>query len=140
MTAYDYIRDPAEIYRQSFATVEAEAGIHNLPGAVQAVVKRLIHSCGMVDVIDDFDFSQGAISAGQSALKNGCAIFSDVEMVKAGVITRLLPANNQIVCTLNREDVPQHAAKIKNTRSAAAVDLWGEDLEGGIVVIGNAPT
>lgn len=139
MSVADYIKDPAEIYRQSFATVEHEARLDDLPSDMRPVATRLIHSCGMVDVIDDLAFSELAIKNGKAALLSGCPIYTDVEMVKAGIIERLLPANNELICTLNDERVPDHAKEIGNTRSAAAVDFWN-DLSGSIVVIGNAPT
>lgn len=139
MSVADYIKDPAEIYRQSFATVEHEARLDDLPSDMRPVATRLIHSCGMVDVIDDLAFSELAIKNGKAALLSGCPIYTDVEMVKAGIIERLLPTNNKLICALNDERVPDHAKEIGNTRSAAAVDFWN-DLSGSIVVIGNAPT
>lgn len=139
MSVADYIKDPAEIYRQSFATVEHEARLDDLPSDMLPVATRLIHSCGMVDVIDDLAFSELAIKNGKAALLSGYPIYTDVEMVKAGIIERLLPANNELICTLNDERVSDHAKEIGNTRSAAAVDFWN-DLSGSIVVIGNAPT
>ena len=139
MVQFDYIRDPAEIYRQSFATVEAEAKLDELPDAMLPVAKRLIHSCGMIDVVDDLAFSDGAAEAGMAALLAGKPVFCDVEMVRSGIIPRLLPSSNNVICTLNGERVADHAKAISNTRSAAAVDLW-KYIEGCIVVIGNAPT
>ena len=140
MSAYEYITDPAEIYRKSFSIVEEEAGLDRLPDSMRAVATRLIHSCGMVDVVDDLEFTEDAGLVGSEALKRGCAIFTDVEMVKAGIIERFLPEKNPIICTLNNDQVPSHADEICNTRSAAAVDFWDDRLEGSIVVIGNAPT
>jgi len=140
VVAFDYIRDPAEIYRQSFSIVNSESRLDQLPVNIKPVATRLVHSCGMIDVIDDLGFSEGAVTAGQEALKRGCAIFTDVEMVKAGVIERLLPASNEVICTLNMDGVPAHAGVIANTRSAAAVDFWDDRLDGSVVVIGNAPT
>lgn len=137
--AYEYIKDPAEIYRQSFATVAREAKLEALPVDMQPVAMRLIHSCGMIDIIDDLAFSEHAVAAGKAALKNGCTVYCDVEMVKAGIIEKFLPKNLNLDCALNYAGVPDHAEKIGNTRSAAAVDFWN-DLEGAIVVIGNAPT
>ncbi|MEM7067277.1 MAG: precorrin-8X methylmutase [Pseudomonadota bacterium] len=139
MVAFEYIKDPAEIYRQSFATVAAEAGIDRLPENMHAVAKRLIHSCGMIDVIDDLEFSTNAVEAGKVALQTGAPVYTDVEMVKAGIIEKFLPANNPLICSLNDERVPEYAKSIGNTRSAAAVDFW-DQLEGSVVVIGNAPT
>lgn len=139
MPQLDYIREPAEIYRQSFATVEAEAKLDCLPASMRSVATRLIHSCGMVDVMDDLAFSERAADFGMDALKNGKPVYCDVEMVRAGIISRLLPADNEILCRLNDARVPDHAAKIGNTRSAAAVDFW-DDMAGSVVVVGNAPT
>ncbi len=139
MSVADYIKDPAEIYRQSFATVEHEAMLDELPQEMRPIVTRLIHSCGMIDVIDDLEFSQNPVEAGKKALADGKQIYTDVEMVKAGIIERFLPANNSLICTLNNAQVPDHAKEIGNTRSAAAVDFWNQ-LEGSVVVIGNAPT
>lgn len=139
MSLAEYIKDPAEIYKQSFATVEREAGLEKLPAEMRPVATRLIHSCGMVDIIDDLEFSENAVKNGKAALLSGCAIYTDVEMVKAGIIERFMPASYKLICTLNDERVPDHAKQIGNTRSAAAVDFWDE-LEGAIVVIGNAPT
>lgn len=139
MSVVEYIKDPAEIYRQSFATVEREAKLGELPKEMHPIATRLIHSCGMIDVIDDLDFSKDAVLIGKQALENGRPIYTDVEMVKAGIIQKFLPRENRLVCTLNDAQVPDHAVKIGNTRSAAAVDFW-DDLEGSIVVIGNAPT
>lgn len=140
MQRFDYIRDPNEIYRQSFATVSAEADLGRLPTSMRAVATRLIHSCGMVDLIDDLAFSDYAVGAGRAALIDGVPIFCDVEMVRAGIIESFLPARNETRCLLNDPRVADHAKEISNTRSAAAVDFWDQTLEGAIVVIGNAPT
>lgn len=139
MASLDYIRDPAEIYRQSFATVEREADLSGLSQTMQKVATRLIHSCGMVDILDDLAFSEGAAEAGAKALLGSCAVYCDVEMVKAGIIERNLPSTARLVCTLNDRRASHQGKETNNTRSAAAVDFWDE-LEGSICVIGNAPT
>ena len=136
----DYIRDPQEIYRRSFAIVEEEAALADLPAEMRPIAIRIIHACGMVDAVGDLVWSEGAVAAGRKALGEGCKIFTDVEMVKAGIIRRYLPENVETVCTLNDQQTPALAKTIGNTRSAAGVDLWGEALAGSIVVIGNAPT
>ncbi len=141
MASLSYIHDPAEIYRQSFAAIGREADLSRLPESMQDVAVRLIHACGMVDVVEDLQWSDGAVEAGRSALEKGGAVFTDVEMVRAGIISRNLPADNELICNLNREDVAGHAKAIGNTRSAAAVDFWDDaQLSGALVVIGNAPT
>ena len=136
----DYIRDPAEIYRQSFETVRSEADFSQLPLSMHEVATRIIHACGMVDSVEYLRASPNAVETGTAALRAGCAIFTDVEMVRAGIIEKFLPASNEIICTLNDNRTAEHAAEIGNTRSAAAVDFWGDQLAGAIVVIGNAPT
>ena len=136
----DYIHDPQEIYRRSFAIVEQEAALDKLPGDMHSLAIRIIHACGMVDVVEDLVWSKGAMVAGAKALENGCTILTDVEMVRAGIISRYLPEQVEIVCTLNDPKTPALAKEIGNTRSAAGVDLWDDRLAGAIVVIGNAPT
>ena len=138
--SFDYIRDPAEIYRRSFKTVRAEADLGALPADVADVAQRLIHACGMIDLVDDLRWSDGAAEAGRGALRTGATVFVDAEMVAAGIVRDRLPANNAVICTLNDGTVPERASQLENTRSAAAVDLWDERLEGAVVSIGNAPT
>ncbi len=138
--ALKYERAPAEIYAQSFATVRREARLERLDAGMQRLVIRLIHSCGMVDVADRLAFSERAYLAGYEALQNGAPILCDCEMVGAGIIRRYLPADNQVIVTLNNVGVPELAAEIGNTRTAAAVELWRDHIEGAVVAIGNAPT
>jgi len=135
-----YEKDPSAIYAQSFATVRAEARLDRFPAAMLPVVTRLIHSCGMVEVADRLAYSPGAAEAGRQALAAGAPVLCDCEMVAAGVIRRYLPAANPVVVTLNDPAVPARAAAIGNTRSAAAVELWEDRIEGAVVAIGNAPT
>ncbi|MDR6325943.1 precorrin-8X/cobalt-precorrin-8 methylmutase [Actinoplanes couchii] len=136
----DYVRDGAEIYRRSFATIRAEADLSGLPEDVSRVVVRMIHACGMVDLVEDVRFSPGVVTAARKALLAGAPILCDAEMVASGVTRTRLPAANDVVCTLRDPAVPALAAEIGNTRSAAALDLWGDRLDGAVVAIGNAPT
>ena len=136
----DYIRDGQEIYRQSFATIRAEADLAAIPADLEKLSVRLIHACGMVDVVQDLRFSPGAGAAGRAALAKGAPILCDARMVAEGITRARLPANNLVICTLNEADVPQLARDLGNTRSAAALEHWREHLEGSVVVIGNAPT
>ncbi|MEM8536671.1 MAG: precorrin-8X methylmutase [Pseudomonadota bacterium] len=135
-----YEKDPNAIYAASFATVREEARLGRFPAEMQPVVTRLIHACGMVEVADRIAFSPHAAAIGAAALRAGAPILCDCEMVGAGIIRRYLPAGNQIIVTLNDPRVPDLARQIGNTRSAAAVELWKDDLPGAIVAIGNAPT
>jgi precorrin-8X/cobalt-precorrin-8 methylmutase len=136
----DYIRDPAEIYRQSFSTIRDEVNLSRFSNGLDALVIRLIHACGMVDLVDDIAFSDGAFDAGVAALAGSAPVLVDVEMVRHGIIRRLLPADNEVICLLNDARVRPKAEEIGNTRSAAQVDLWDEHLAGAVVAIGNAPT
>jgi precorrin-8X/cobalt-precorrin-8 methylmutase len=136
----EYVRDGAEIYRRSFATIRAEADLSALPEDVARVVVRMIHACGMVDLAADIGFSPGVVTAARKALLDGAPILCDAEMVASGVTRRRLPAANEVVCTLRDPSVPELAASLGTTRSAAALDLWGDRLGGAVVAIGNAPT
>ncbi len=135
-----YEKNPSAIYAESFATVRREARLDRFDAGLQSLAIRVIHACGMVEVADRLDFSQGAYQSGHAALKSGAPVFCDCEMVGAGIIRRYLPAGNDVIVTLNDPGVPARAAEIGNTRSAAAVELWQEQLEGAVVAIGNAPT
>ena len=135
-----YARDPAAIYAQSFETVRREARLDRFAPGMAALATRVIHACGMVEVADRLAFSPDAYETGARALANGAPVLADCEMVAAGVIRRNLPAGNDVITTLNAASVPDRAAAIANTRSAAAVELWADRLDGSIVAIGNAPT
>lgn len=136
----DYERAPDAIYAQSFATIRREARLEAVPIALHEIVVRMIHACGMVDLVGDFVGIAETVTATQTALKNGAPIFCDCEMVRAGITAKALPNNNERVVTLNDPRVRQLATDMGTTRSAAAVELWRDRLEGAIVVIGNAPT
>ncbi|MEM7599618.1 MAG: precorrin-8X methylmutase [Pseudomonadota bacterium] len=135
-----YEKNPSAIYAESFATVRREARLDRFGPGLEALAIRVIHACGMVEVADRLDFSEGAFEAGQAALQAGRPVLCDCEMVGAGIIRRYLPAGNDVIVTLNDETVPARAKEIGNTRSAAAVELWQDRLEGAVVAIGNAPT
>ncbi len=135
-----YEKDPAAIYAESFATVRREARLGRFPAAMEPVVTRLIHACGMVEIADRIAHSAAAAEAGRAALAAGAPVLCDCEMVAAGVIRRRLPAANDVVVTLNDPAVPDRARAIGNTRSAAAVEFWADRIEGAVVAIGNAPT
>ncbi|WP_433271885.1 precorrin-8X methylmutase [Actinosynnema sp. CS-041913] len=135
-----YIKDGAEIYRRSFATIRAEADLAGLPADVARVAVRMIHACGMVDLVRDIAYSPDVVSAAREALLAGAPILCDAKMVASGVTRRRLPKDNEVLCTLGDPRVPELAAKLGNTRSAAALELWGDKLAGAVVAIGNAPT
>ncbi len=138
--AYDYIQDGAAIYERSFAIIRAEADLARFSGTAERVVVRMIHACGMTDLPRDVDMSPGFAEAAQAALRNGAPILCDAKMVANGVTRARLPANNEVLCTLDDPQVPALAAQMGTTRSAAAMELWKPRLAGAIVVIGNAPT
>jgi len=138
--AMRYLKDPAAIYEKSFSTVRAEADLAGLPDDIEALAVRLVHACGMVDLVADLRYSANVVGAAREALKSGATILTDCEMAAAGIIRRMLPASNQVVCTLNDSKATVMALNGNTTRSAAAVGLWGPYIEGAVVVIGNAPT
>ena len=135
-----YERDPKAIYAASFATVRAEARLDRFPADLKPLVTRLIHSCGMVEIADRLAYSPDVAATAHAALKSGAPILCDCEMVGAGIIRRYLPAGNEVIVTLNDPATAPLATEIGNTRSAAAVRLWKDRLEGAVVAIGNAPT
>ncbi|WP_163847311.1 precorrin-8X methylmutase [Pseudooceanicola aestuarii] len=135
-----YEKNPAAIYEQSFATVRREARLERFAPGMQRLAIRLIHACGMVEVADRLAYSPLAWDAGRTAMLAGAPVLCDCEMVAAGIIRRALPARNEVIVTLNDPAVPALATGIANTRSAAAVELWGDRLAGAVVAIGNAPT
>ncbi|GAA0805767.1 precorrin-8X methylmutase [Spirilliplanes yamanashiensis] len=137
---HEYVRDGAEIYRRSFATIRAEADLGRFDAGEARVAVRMIHACGMVDLAADIGFSPGAVAAGRAALLAGAPILCDAQMVASGVTRTRLPAGNDVVCTLRDPAVPGLAARLGNTRSAAALELWRDRLGGAVVAIGNAPT
>ena len=137
---HDYLRDPATIYRESFAAIRREARLDRLPPALHGIAVRLIHACGMIDIVDDLAGDGAVADAGRAALAGGAAVLCDSAMVAAGILRRRLPANNPVTCRLDDPAVPALAERLGTTRSAAAVELWGEAQRGAVVAIGNAPT
>jgi precorrin-8X/cobalt-precorrin-8 methylmutase len=135
-----HLHDPEAIYRASFATIRQEAPIDALPAELQGLALRLIHSCGMPDILGDLAWTAEAVGAGRRALSAGAPVLVDATMVAAGIRRDALPAANEVVCTLGDARTPALAAARGSTRSAAAVELWQERLGGAVVAIGNAPT
>ena len=136
----DYIRDAGEIYRQSFATIRAEADLRTFPPDVARVVVRLIHTCGQVDLTEHIAFSPDVVSATHAALAGGAPILCDSSMVAAGITAARLPADNQVVSLVADPHAAELAARRATTRSAAGVELWADRLPGAVMAIGNAPT
>lgn len=135
-----YIRDGAEIYRNSFAIIRAEADLARFGGTAEKVAVRIIHACGMVEVARDIEMSADFAMAARGALLAGAPILCDAKMVAQGITRARLPSANEVVCTLDNPCVPAIAARLGNTRSAAAMELWRDRLAGAVVAIGNAPT
>lgn len=138
--SWDYIRDGQEIYRQSFAIIRAEADLDSLPADLHDVAVRIVHACGMTDVVAELRYSANVGAAAREALRAGRPILCDSEMVAHGVTRARLPADNEVVCTLRDPQTADLAQRIGNTRTAAAMELWRERLDGAVVAIGNAPT
>ncbi|HZJ27277.1 MAG TPA: precorrin-8X methylmutase [Acidimicrobiia bacterium] len=140
MTTLDYLRDGAAIYEQSFATIRAETDLSRVPADLEKVAVRMIHACGMVDLVEDLDSSPGVGARARTALLAGAPILCDAQMVARGITRSRLPADNPVVCTLNDPGVAEVARTAATTRSAAAVDRWLDRLDGSVVAVGNAPT
>src|SRR5271163_1332350 len=135
-----YLRDGAAIYERSFAIIRAEADLSRFSADEADVAVRMIHACGQVDVAAHFVFGGNLVAAARGALAAGAPIFCDAEMVARGITRARLPAQNDVICTLNDPGVAAFAAQNGTTRSAAALDLWLDRLAGAVIAIGNAPT
>lgn len=139
-SGYGYLRDPREITRRSFEIVRAETDLSALPEDVGEIALRVVHACGMPEIAPDLAFAGDVAGAGRAALQAGATVLADCEMVADGVTRARLPAGNRVLCTLNDSRTPDLAQRLGTTRSAAAVDLWSDDLRGAVVALGNAPT
>ncbi|TNE37400.1 MAG: precorrin-8X methylmutase [Alphaproteobacteria bacterium] len=137
---YDYLRDPQAIYEKSFAAIRAATDFSGFSPEMQGIATRIIHACGMPEIVSELAFDDALPEAAITALQNGAKILADCEMVKQGIIRRLLPARNEVICTLNDARVRPLAEELGTTRSAAAIELWREHLDGAVLVFGNAPT
>ncbi len=137
---YAYVRDGAEIYRRSFATIRAETDLSHLPPAAHDLVVRMVHACGMVDLAADVRCTPDVVAIARAALESGCPILADTHMVADGITRSRLPAHNQVHCSLSDPRGAELAQRLVTTRSAAAIELWAELLGGSMVAIGNAPT
>jgi precorrin-8X/cobalt-precorrin-8 methylmutase len=137
---HDYIRDGAEIYRQSFATIRAEADLSRFTPDVAQVVVRMIHAVGEIDLTETIGFTPDVVESARTALRAGAPVLCDANMVAAGITRRRLPADNEVLCTLSDPRVLDLARSMGTTRTAAALELWGDKLGGAVVAIGNAPT
>jgi precorrin-8X/cobalt-precorrin-8 methylmutase len=135
-----YETDGTAIYRQSFATIRAEADLARFSADEEPVVVRMVHAAGMVGLESYIRFTPGMARIARAALQNGAPILCDARMVSEGITHARLPADNAIICTLDDPAVPSLAQSSRNTRSAAALELWRPHLDGAIVAIGNAPT
>ena len=136
----DYLRDPAAIYARSFEMIRTEADFASIPENARHIATRVIHACGMVEIVDDLTISEDFTPAAMNALQSGAPIFVDAEMVRHGIIARQIKTGNEIICTLNDTRARDIGIAKSITRSAAALELWRPNLAGSIVVIGNAPT
>ena len=137
---YDYLREPTEIYRRSFSTIRSETDLSALPEDMHSVAVRMIHACGDVDLVKDLACHPRVVPAARTALEAHAVIFTDTQMLAAGITRRRLPADNEVCCLLNDPRAGHLAAQWETTRSAAAVSLWSDRLAGAVVAIGNAPT
>ena len=137
---YDYVTDGAAIYDESFATIRREAGFDHLPADAERVAVRMVHGTGQTDLVDDLVIHPRLVSAARTALESGAAIITDAHMVASGVTRARLPRDNEVLCALHDPRTPDLAMLMGTTRSAAALSLLEDRLEGAVVAIGNAPT
>ncbi len=135
-----YLRDPDEIYRRSFAIVRDETDLGGLPPDIAEIAVRLVHACGMTDIIAEIAFGGDLPGAARSALATDAPVICDARMTADGIIRSRLPAANEVVCEIDAAETARIAHEARTTRSAAAVELWRPRLAGAIVAIGNAPT
>ena len=140
MLKQNYIRDGQAIYERSFAIIRAESDLSRFAPGEAEIAVRMIHACGRVDAAESIEFSSNFVPAARGALRNGAPILCDAQMVAHGVTRARLPADNDVICTLRDDRVPALAQDLGTTRSAAALELWRDRLEGAVVAIGNAPT
>lgn len=139
-TPFDYVRDGDAIYERSFAIIREEAELGRFSSEEADVAVRMIHACGLVEAAFAIDFAPDLVRAARTALQAGAPILCDAQMVAHGVTRARLPAGNEVVCTLRDPAVPGLAEKLGTTRSAAALELWRDRMEGAVIAIGNAPT
>jgi len=139
-TPFDYERDGNAIYERSFAIIREEAELGRFTPDEADVAVRMIHACGLVEAAFAIDFAPDLVRAARNALKAGAPILCDAQMVAHGVTRARLPAKNDVICTLRDPDVPALAERLGTTRSAAALELWRDHMEGAVIAIGNAPT
>ena len=135
-----YLREGAAIYERSFAIIRQEADLAAFSPDEAEIVVRMIHACGLVEAARHIGFGGDLVGAARRALATGAPILCDAEMVAHGITRARLPAHNDVICTLRDTRVPPLAAELRTTRSAAALELWGERLAGAVVAVGNAPT
>jgi len=138
--AEPYLRDGTTIYERSFAIIRAEADLARFSSEEAEIAIRMIHACGLIEAASHFVFRHDLVAAARAALKRGAPILCDAEMVAHGITRTRLPARNEVFCALRHSAVPALAEKLGTTRSAAALELWGDRLAGAVVAIGNAPT
>lgn len=136
----DYIREPDQIYAQSFAEISRIQQLKDVPEAIKPLATRIVHACGMPDILDDLRYSNDVVEAAKQAFDAGADIFCDVETLRYGVMERLLPKGCKLHCRISAPETEAFAKARKMTRAAAQIDLWGESLKGQIIAIGNAPT
>ena len=140
MLKQDYLRDAAAIYERSFAIIRAEADLSRFTPEEADIAVRMIHAAGQVEIAMLIEFAPGFVATARAALKRNAPILCDSEMVAHGITRARLPAKNEVICTLRDRRTADLGAKLATTRSAAALELWRDKLDGAVVAVGNAPT
>jgi len=138
--SFAYLKEPDAIYRESFATIRQEVDFSGYPAGIVEVAVRLMHSCGMTDLLDELAWHPNVVESGHNALQRGAPVLCDVRMVAEGIIRNRLPAQNAVRCWIGDAGVHEEAKSRDCTRAMVATERWRPELAGAVVVIGNAPT
>lgn len=132
---------PEEIERQSFETIDREAGPHRFSAEQWTIVRRMIHTSADFEYRDSTRFHPDAIGAGIQAIRSGCNIITDTNMARTGIQKKALASfGARVACRIADPAVAEKAAAAGGTRAEVAVEMAMAEMENGIYVIGNAPT
>ena len=135
------ITQPMEIETRSFEIIAPYIEKLNLRDDEKKIYSRIIHAAGDVEYAPIIKISATAIESAKAAILRGANIFTDVEMVRTGINKRTLKKfGGEVFCKVADDEVKNFAQREKITRSMAAMRMFGENLKGAVVAIGNAPT
>lgn len=132
---------PQQIEDLSFKIIEQEAGDHGFDDLHWPIVRRMIHTSAEFEYIQTVRFHPDAVQKGINAIQNGCPIFTDTNMARVGIRKKEISGfGGRVDCLIADKAVAERAGQNGTTRALAAVDIACERIDGGIYVVGNAPT